>query len=84
MDNVKLGLNYGIICIGDKKDIPDSACAYQENFVHSPILAISTRPGYLKSNTTAFAGEVMSVGYLKAARLSAKIAIDSAGNINTL
>ena len=84
MTPIKLGLSRGMIVLGDKKDIPDSACAYEQNFVHSPILAISTRSGYLKSNTTAFAGEIMGIGHLKATRLSATIAIDSSGNVNQL
>ncbi len=84
MTPIKIGLSYGFIALGDPKDIPDSACYYQQNFVHSPILAISTRPGYLKSNTTAFGGEIMGIGHLKATRLSATIAIDSAGNVNTV
>jgi hypothetical protein len=84
MEPIKLSLSHGFISLGDPKDIPDSACYYQQNFVHSPILAISTRPGYLKSNTTAFAGEIMGIGYLKATRLSAKIAITSNGDVNTL
>jgi hypothetical protein len=84
MNSIKIGLSYGFQAVGDPKDIPDSACYYQQNFIHSPILAISTRPGYLKSKTTAFGGEIMGIGYLKSTRLSAKIAVDSAGNVNTV
>ena len=84
MESIKLGLQHGFFAIGDRKDISDFACADQQNLVHSPILAASSRRGFLKSNTTALAGGVTALFNVKTARINQAIAVDDAGNLNTI
>ena len=75
---------YGINSVVSKKAVADGSCLSQQDVINAPLAAISSRPGYLKKNTTALAGEVNGLYLLKTKLFHVYLAMDSAGNLNTL
>ena len=75
---------YGFNSVVSKKALADGFCASQQDLINAPLAAISSRPGYLKKNTTALGGEVNGLYLLKTKLFHTYLCVDSAGNINTI
>ena len=73
----------GIISVGDPTDIPANSASDTRDMVFSPQSAISTRQGYLKSNTTAVNALYGLYDY-KTRFFQKTIYADSQGNIGVL
>jgi len=73
----------GMSTTGDPTDIPANSSSDVRDMVFSPQSAISTRKGFLKSNTTAVNALYGLYDY-KTRFTQKTIYVDSAGNIGTL
>ena len=74
----------GIQSVGDPTDIAPNSARDIRDMVFSPQSALSTRPGFLKSNTTSIGYAIYGLYDYKTRFTQKTIYADANGNIGTL